>query len=250
MKKIHLLIPMAGLGSRFTAEGYNTPKPLLPIGSFKMIEVVLRNLLSDQVGHVTLVANSKVAKDSNLASLLSTEDFSLDIITIDETTEGPAATCFLAQNSIDLDAPLIIANSDQFLDTNMSSEYREWLNAEVDGVIWAMEDSSTKWSYVRVDSSNLALEVREKEVISKLATCGVYGWTRAKDFFDSYKTMLEMNDRTNGEFYVAPTYNYLIAQEKKILVKNLGLTSKIMHGLGVPNDYETFLSSEVSKRFK
>jgi dTDP-glucose pyrophosphorylase len=250
MKKIQLLIPMAGLGTRFSLEGYEISKPLLPIGRYKMIEVVLKNLLSKEVGSVTLVANSKVAADSNLESLLSTSSYGLEIITVDQTTEGPASTCYLTRNSIDYEAPLVIANSDQFLDTDMSQEYSQWLNSTVDGIIWAMEDTSPKWSYVKVDSNGFALEIKEKLVISNLATCGVYGFTRAGDFFESYESMLKVGDRTNGEFYVAPTYNYLISQNKRILVKNLGLTSKVMHGLGVPSDYETFLSSEIFKRFQ
>lgn len=60
--------------------------------------------------------------------------------------------------------------------------------------------------------------------------------------------MVAAQDRTNDEFYVAPTYNYLIADGKRILVRDLGKAGSVMHGLGVPEDYEAFLLSEIPAR--
>ena len=41
---LNIVVPMAGAGSRFTAEGYNDPKPLIPVHGIPMIELVIRNL--------------------------------------------------------------------------------------------------------------------------------------------------------------------------------------------------------------
>jgi dTDP-glucose pyrophosphorylase len=250
VKNVQLLIPMAGLGSRFVSKGYSVPKPLLPIGRFRMIQVVLDNLLSSHVECVTLIISRQIADSCNFEELLKDYDLLFEIIQIDEITQGPASTCSLSRNNLNMDLPLVIANSDQFLDIDIKHEYTKWFESDADGVIWAMEDSSNKWSYVKTDLNGHATEVREKEVISNLATCGVYAFSKANDFFDSYDEMVSKDDRTNGEFYVAPTYNYLIDKGKKILVRNLGATSNIMHGLGVPDDYEKFISSTVSDRFR
>ena len=113
-----------------------------------------------------------------------------------------------------------------------------------------MEDDSPKWSYVRTDVNGMAIEVREKVVISNLATCGVYAYSEAALFFEAYDEMVESNDRTNNEFYVAPTYNYLISKQKQILVRDLGKAGLVMHGLGTPEDYEKFLISGIPERNK
>jgi len=249
MKDIQLVIPMAGLGSRFVDQGYSTPKPLLPIGQFKMIEIIIQNLAPANVGVVIVIANRAVAEAWGLHKLLARYNFDFEIILIDELTDGPASTCNLAQPALDMNSPLVIANSDQYLNTDMGLEYEAWLESGAEGVIWAMEDSSPKWSYVRSDDQMHALEVREKVAISNHATCGVYGYRFARDFFDSYEEMKAANDRTNGELYVAPSFNYLIERGKKVLVRNLGPTSQVMFGLGVPEDYEAFLKTEIASRF-
>ena len=132
----------------------------------------------------------------------------------------------------------------------MNLEYENWDTALTDGIIWAMEDDSPKWSYVRTDVNGMAIEVREKVVISNLATCGVYAYSEAALFFEAYDEMVESNDRTNNEFYVAPTYNYLISKQKQILVRDLGKAGLVMHGLGTPEDYEKFLISGIPERNK
>jgi len=248
VKGIQVVIPMAGLGTRFVQDGYSIPKPILPIGNLKMIEVVLQNLTSNHVEKVVIVTKTEISQASSLPQLLSKYPFEVKIILIDETTDGPATTCVLAKNQLDMDKPLVIANSDQFLDTDMELEYDRWDVTTTDGIIWAMEDSSPKWSYVRTDTNGFAQEVREKIVISNLATCGVYAYSRAIEFFDAYDKMVATNDRTNNEFYVAPTYNYLIADGKRILVRDLGKAGTVMHGLGIPEDYEAFLLSGIPAR--
>jgi NDP-sugar pyrophosphorylase family protein len=248
MNQIQVVIPMAGLGSRFTQEGYTTPKPLLPIGNLKMIEVVLQNLTSDDVEKVVIVTKTVISEASSLPKLLAEYSFDVEIVLIDETTNGPATTCVLAKHHLDMNKPLVIANSDQYLDTDMKSEYQKWDELTMDGIIWAMEDDSPKWSYVRANRNGFAVEVKEKVVISNLATCGVYAYSKAEYFFQAYEAMVSADDCTNNEFYVAPTYNYLVRNGKKIYVRDLGKAGTVMHGLGIPEDYEAFLSSGIPER--
>jgi len=44
MKKINILIPMAGAGSRFVEANYVLPKPLIDVKGKPMIERVIENL--------------------------------------------------------------------------------------------------------------------------------------------------------------------------------------------------------------
>ena len=43
-KKLNIVVPMAGKGSRFQEAGYTFPKPLIDINGKTMIEVVVNNL--------------------------------------------------------------------------------------------------------------------------------------------------------------------------------------------------------------
>ena len=58
-------------------------------------------------------------------------------------------------------------------------------------------------------------EVVEKQVVSNEATVGIYNFRRGKDFVRAAETMIAKSLRVNGEFYVAPAYNELIAEHAK-----------------------------------
>lgn len=242
---LQLVIPASGLGSRFSVQGYTTPKPLLPVGSKTMIETVLENLSHPKLSKVIVIMNSQQAKSANIEQLLSKRSPKVTLLTIDYLTDGPASTSIIAKPFLDPSLPLVIANSDQYLATDFKKEY-EYL-ASNEGVIWAMEDNDKKWSYVKVDGEMYATDLKEKEVISPYATCGVYGFAKASSFFNAYQEMVEHKDKVNNEYYVAPSYNYLIAKGERILVRNLGLTKDIMFGLGTPEDYEHFLTTPTMK---
>lgn len=246
---IQLVIPMAGIGSRFANEGYQKIKPLLEIGSYSMIEVVLQNLDSASVESITIVTRSEISENYSLQSLLEKKHPKVNVITLNAITNGPATTVSHAFDAIDLNSPIIIANSDQYVDIDFEKEFQDFLSSGLEGFIWGMEDDDPKWSYVALDEEGLALKVAEKKVISKIATCGIYAFSSGYLFQEGYKEMIACADTTNGEYYVAPIYNYLIKRGCRIGVSNLGLTSQIMHGLGTPEDYKAFLRSPISKRF-
>jgi hypothetical protein len=86
---------------------------------------------------------------------------------------------------------------------------------------------------------NLVVQVAEKVVISDKACAGIYYFKSGKDYVDSVVQMIIKNIRTNNEFYIAPTYNELIAKDKKISVYELDVNKK--HMLGTPNELKIFL---------
>lgn len=247
MRDIQLVIPMAGKGQRFADAGYSGLKPLLPIHGQSMISVVLKNLYSEHLSDVILICQRETLETSNLRESLSWLDIPLTILCVDSITEGPADTVLRAKMAIKGDKPLVIANSDQFINGDLSEFYEETRNEDLGGVVLTMEDNHPKWSYARVDAFGHIVEVREKQVISNQATVGVYGFSSAEIAWECFERMWQANDRTNNEFYVAPSYNYMEGRKSKVL--SLGAINDIMHGIGIPEDYEAFCNSAVSKDF-
>ena len=60
--------------------------------------------------------------------------------------------------------------------------------------------------------------------------------------------MIAKNIRTNNEFYVAPVYNELISNGKKIETFNIGEVGNGMHGLGTPSDLNAFLKTDAASK--
>ena len=62
--KIQLIIQMSGIGKRFIDAGYKTPKPLLKVGSKKIINHVV-NMFKD-IEKVIFICNEEHLNDKNL----------------------------------------------------------------------------------------------------------------------------------------------------------------------------------------
>jgi hypothetical protein len=111
-----------------------------------------------------------------------------------------------------------------------------------------MTADDPKWSYVRFDDAGLITEVVEKRVISTEATVGIYNFRRGSDFVAAAERMIEHDLRVNGEFYVAPVYNQLIADGRRISYVNVGAEGDGMYGMGIPADLQIFEPHPASQR--
>jgi NDP-sugar pyrophosphorylase family protein len=246
IEKIQLVIPMAGRGQRFSTAGYTELKPLIAIHGVPMISIVLANLYNELIGDVILIAQRETMETGLLQKLAKNYPIPVHVISVDEVTDGPADSVKRARPLISDQAPLVIANSDQYLDCDLTDFYSNLLHTNCSGSILTMQDSDPKWSYVKIDTDGRALEVREKQVISSNATVGIYGFKSAALAWNLFDRMWANDDRTNQEFYVAPSYNYVLPDENPVTVFDLGPVGSVMHGLGIPEDLESFLESTKS----
>lgn len=244
-----IVIPMAGRGSRFADAGYALPKPLLPIHGVPMIEVVVRNLAPSEPARFVFVCQREhLATHAGLADGLRAAAPGCAIVPIDGVTEGAACTVLLAEREIDPDDVLVIANSDQWIDHAMDAHLALLRGERLDGLIMTMTADDPKWSFVELDARRRVTNVVEKVVVSDEATVGVYTFARGADFVRAARATIAADERVNGEFYVAPTYNVLIAQGAQVGIDNVGSDGDGMYGLGIPADYERFVALGLSRR--
>ena len=235
-KKMNVLIPMAGAGSRFASAGYTFPKPLIEVNGKPMIQVVVENLNVD--AHFIFLVQKEHYEKYNLKQLLNLIAPGCDIIQVDGLTEGAACTTLLAKELIDNNEPLMMANSDQFVEWNSNEVLYAFTADNIDGGIVSFKATHPKWSFAKVGDDGFVSEVAEKNPISDDATVGIYYWSKGSDYVKYAEQMIEKNIRTNGEFYVAPTFNEAIGDGKKIRIKQI----EKMWGIGTPSDLEYFLS--------
>jgi UDP-N-acetylglucosamine diphosphorylase / glucose-1-phosphate thymidylyltransferase / UDP-N-acetylgalactosamine diphosphorylase / glucosamine-1-phosphate N-acetyltransferase / galactosamine-1-phosphate N-acetyltransferase len=241
---INVLIPMAGLGSRFSIAGYKDPKPFIDVWGLPMIEKVISNLNMQDARFILLVRNDLTPKYLKILNELK-KKYNTELITIELTTEGAACTTLFAYDFINDENELIIANSDQLVDFSINDMRVDAITRELAGSVLVFEDNDPKWSFVKIDKDGYLIDLKEKNPISNLATVGIYYFRRGSDYVKSAIKMIITNDRTNNEFYVAPTYNYLNKfSKKKIGVYRISKSQ--MHGLGTPEDLEDYLRHESS----
>jgi dTDP-glucose pyrophosphorylase len=238
---VQVVIPMAGLGSRFAEAGYEKPKPFIDVLGRPMIAHVMDNVYLRGARYILPARVEHLAQESNTVQRLLGSHNAV-FIPVDKVTEGAACTVLLARGALDRGAPLLIANSDQFVDFDCTVYIEDCIRRNLDGSILCFRaaDRDPKWSFAKVDGQGLVTEVQEKQPISDLATVGLYFFRRAGDFFDFALDMIARNDRTKGEFYVCPVYNYAIASGSRIGVYEV--PADAMHGLGTPADLDAYVA--------
>jgi len=234
-----VLIPMAGEGSRFVKEGYTFPKPLVDVNGKPMIQVVVENLDFD-CEYIFLVRKSHVEKYGGLIDTLDRiTNGNFKYITVDGLTEGAACTALLAEELIDTDEDLLIANSDQSVEYEPQNFTMLKNQTDCDAMVYTFNAVHPKWSFVKTNSRGFITEVAEKRPISNIATCGIYWYRHGADFVKYAKQMVKKDIRVNKEFYIAPVYNEMI-QDGKTLIP---FYVHKMWGIGTPEDLGYYLDN-------
>ena len=253
---LNVIIPMAGLGSRFTSYGFSENKYLLPINDNlnKMIEKAILTLkINIQNTHFIFIIREENETDYHLRSYLNlickNNNYSCDILNVNKLTEGPASSVYIAKNIINNDIPLIVSNSDQILDWDFDKFYSEC--NKYDGCVLTYKPNynlilgeKDKHSFVRFENSK-PVEFVEKKVISDEALVGVHYYKKGKYFIDAYEYLFKNNIRApNNEFYLSYTYQALLDLGNFSIGTSM-LNDKIEHfyPVGEPEDYFNYYNS-------
>lgn len=239
-EQVNVVIPAAGQGKRFAEVGYQHPKPLIDVRGMPMIELVLDNFKN--VGRKIVLMQRQHLENYCVKDILRYKDKTIEFIPVDGLTEGAACSALLAKEFIDNSNELIVANSDQYLQSagDIIKRFLDRVRGlDVDAGMLTFESDNPKWSYARCDDTGIVKEVAEKKVISNQATVGIYYYKHGKEFIKYAEQMISKNIRTNNEFYVCPIFNEYIADDKKVWAYQIGYEGMI--GLGTPEDLELFL---------
>jgi dTDP-glucose pyrophosphorylase len=230
---INIVIPIAGKGQRFIEAGYDKPKPLIDVYGEPMIKRVIDSLTlkGDDCNFIFIALQEHL--EQGLREYLEGHGV---IIPLNHVTEGAACTTLMAMKFINNDTPLVIANCDQYLEWDFDDFILK--SKEYDGSLAVFNSTNPHHSYALV-KNGLVVEVAEKIVISDKACAGVYYYNAGKDYIYSTVQMIAKNIRTNNEFYVAPTYNEMIEENKRLTVYEIDVYKK--HMMGTPYELKIFL---------
>ncbi|WP_024950964.1 glycosyltransferase family 2 protein [Cobetia crustatorum] len=232
------LITMAGQSSRFFREGYTSPKFMLPLWGETVFDLSIKsfsNYFSTE-DFVFVIKKSELISEfvKYRCSELGILNFTL--VELDHDTEGQAETAYLALKTIEKDSPIIIFNIDTFRYNYIKPSFVE----NCDGYLEVFRGVGVNWSFIAIDEMGKVTKTTEKEPISNLCSDGLYYFKCKSEFIKFFEKIRCNNDKTKGEFYIAPMYNYLI-------IENYCITYDLieMHQIdfcGTPDEYEALVA--------
>ena len=212
-----VIMPMAGLGSRFAAEGYSNPKPLIEVHSMPMFRLALASIkhVLPKVSAVCITLADH-ERDFGIRSAIAASEPGISDVTVPALTGGALETCLAAESAIaDLSQPLVVLDCDLTFD---APGYIDLLigmadgTVSADGILLSFRSRNPRYSYAEVlPDSDQVLRTAEKQPISDRALIGAYGFARGDRFFSLARHIVASNHRTGGgEFYVSSAYNALL----------------------------------------
>ena len=186
---MNIVIPMAGEGTKVSQrDEYKIPKPLIDVGGKPMIQSAIESLGLPGTYHFIIRKDSYYDQVCTLLHKILPD---AKIISVEETTEGPASSCLLFKEFIDNEEELVICNCDQIMwwDPDLfltTSRYYKY-----DGVVVTYHTNTEKNSYAKIDRKGFVTEIREKVVLSNISLNGIHYWRKGKYFVQSALDMIE-----------------------------------------------------------
>ena len=227
---------MAGLGSRFTKIGINTPKPLIPIFGKPMAKWAGNSIPFANSEDFIFIVRKEHIQEYQLDQKMKDLFPGCRVIEIDYVTQGAACTVLLAKEFINNEESLIITDCDHFFVNNKYSQLVQNPPEDLKGIIPVLKVEGDKWSFTKFDENHVISEVAEKTRISEFGNLGAYYFRYGKDFVWAAEQMISRNLRFNNEFYVAPVYNMLLERGDKLMAA----ICDEAWCLGTPEDVEKF----------
>ncbi|MCL1056396.1 glycosyltransferase family 2 protein [Shewanella gelidimarina] len=236
-----IVIPMAGLSSRFFKAGYNKPKYMLLAHGITLFD---HAILSFQAYFDTLPFLFIVRSEYDTPSFVETscrklgiKNYQIKVLTAE--TRGQAETVYLGLKDIEDDMPITIFNIDTFRPNFTLPE----LVSDCDGYLEVFKGKGSNWSYAKPlsSTSNRVIETAEKNPISDLCSTGLYHFSYAKDFkrIFNLEATRPISEWQKQELYIAPLYNHMISEGKDIRYNLIDRSDVIF--CGVPDEYLDFI---------
>ncbi len=265
-----IVIPMAGLGTRFAKvqdqnPEYKKPKPFINVKGYPMVRWATGSLLFLEHPGQNLSGPLRVPMENLIFIILKQHDLEfqiekqlkqiysdkINIVKLEAVTRGAAETAYMAKEFLDPEEDVLFSDSDHYFDGKILEEIILKKGAKTAGVIPVFvppNDGIARWSYSLTQAgTNNIIQVAEKdpELMNKgaYANIGAYYFSKAKYFLQEVEEVMEKNEVSGpsgkGEFYIAPLY-------QRLLNKGMELEAAVLPevwGLGTPEDLEYFLKN-------
>lgn len=243
MRKLHIVMPMAGEGSRFAKAGWITPKPLIELNGQPLFKRAINSVSDDEIDmkYSFIVRQEHIEKyaiDKGIKSFLP----EANIFSVLKTTRGAVETCLIAESAIADDDAVIVMDCDlEFRSKKFTEIIKQILSQPIEvangGALVSFESDLPKYSYAEVGADGFVSRTAEKEVISNHALCGAYFFSTGKRFKEIAHQLLNEPEFKKPEYYVSLLYNYMLAADEKVQLAQM----EQYHSYGTPEELAKYL---------
>lgn len=232
MKKMHLIMPMGGKGSRFADKGFDFPKPLIEIAEkpfFYWSTMSITKFI--EVVDITFVVLQEHIDKYNIDTEIRKYFSDAHIHVIPEVLNGAVLTCMEGLKGIHDDFSILFNDCDHMFRCKSFEQFMT-NDEKIDGALLTFWSDEAKYSFLRFDENDNVIETVEKEVISNDAICGCYYFANKALFSETAEQYLK--ECQYKEFFVSGVYNVMAAYGNVVKA----FQTDFHLSFGVPEEYE------------
>ena len=98
MRYLHIIMPMAGEGSRFKNEGWTTPKPLIELNGIPLFKHAISSVCSDGIKlKYSFIVRQEHINEYKIDEGIKNFQPDANIFSVLKTTRGAVETCLIAE---------------------------------------------------------------------------------------------------------------------------------------------------------
>ena len=238
---------MAGSGSRFYEAGYKIPKYEIIAKELSLFEwslISLQNFLTSDTRIIFVCLRENNSSDFVLNKTKKLGLTDVHIFELNKLTDGQATSAYLSRELWKEDWPLLIYNIDTYVEPH--ALFPDDIRPGSDGWVPCFQAPGDHWSFVKLGNDGWAVDLAEKQRISKYASIGLYWFATAGNYIELYDRFFRNpNNLVLGEKYIAPLYRQLLAEGGKVSLSDLRLSD--VHVLGTPAELDSFIKVHMSE---
>lgn len=206
-----IIMPCAGKSNRFPNM---RPKYLLTDYSGKlMVYKSIEKHLYNNTVHI-IVLREHVEKYDSLNILNDIFQNQVNVIVLDEPTNGPAETVYEALNRIDVKGQFLVKDCDSFFDFEIeegnivyTSKLRDNPNLR----------NVSQLGFVISNEQNIISNLVEKKIVSDSFCVGGYQFLSKRKYIDAFNSLRNRK----GELFISNIIDYLIMKDEVFIERNV-----------------------------
>lgn len=241
---MRIVILMGGIGSRFSAVGYEKPKPFLMVDGKAMLRHVLGMYPGDH--EFILVSNENFIGSSTLAEIQN-ERPDIRVVPIPAHKLGPVHSLSFIWAALPAHEPVLVSYCDFSAGWDFSDFAKQVSAPGIDGAVPSYTGfhphllHKKKYAGIIAGKDRIMEKIKEKHSFTEnpedsFHSAGNYYFSHAGEAHYYTEKLIADGKMLNGEHYLSMIYYYYLAEKKNILVYPL------VHFLqwGTPEDLEEY----------
>ena len=243
-----VIIPMGGMGQRFSDEGYALTKPLIPVSGLPMVIQAIHDL--PPAKDYVFVMRTDMPRYKELSKELIKQYPNAIIKLIDTVTEGQACTAQIGikalKDSLENNSTHItIGACDNGALYNFEAFSKLLMDPLIDIIVWGVRGypnairNTEMYGWIDVDDGlirNISVKKPLSDPEQDPIVLGTFTFRRSSDYSQALERLIARKGQINGEYYVDALINDAIQAGLRCHI------FEVDHYLcwGTPNDLKTF----------